>query len=246
MSSSTAVCVGLMAALLAGCGAHRPALSDEGLPRRNVTLEELERLFTERARVESYRALVTLGVQSGSRAVSVRGTVTFTEPRTFVVRAIDPLGRDLFEFSADGEDMRLERPGHPEPVVGVEAIEAGLAPWLGPIALTDVLRVLGASHGVHIDPLDTVALERGDDRYTLYFLVLDDGRARFDRKVLLERTRFLPVSEEWFDAQGSGRVRVRFDRYVRVGDGWRPLSITASSEAGTLQIEFQEIVVASR
>jgi hypothetical protein len=221
-------------------------MSGEALPRRDATLEELERLFAERDRVQSYRALVTLAVENGSRAASVRGTVTFNEPRTFVVRGIDPLGRDLFEFSADGEDMRLARQGHAPPVVGVEAIESGLAPWLGRIALTDVLRVLGASHGVRIDPLDVVALERGEDRYALYFLVLDDGRARFDRKVLLDRTRFLPMSEEWFDAEGSSRIRVRFDRYTRVGDGWRPLSVSASSGAGALHIEFEEIVVASR
>ena len=240
------MCVGLVAVLIAGCGAHRPAVSGEALSRRDATLEELERLFAERDRVQSYRALVTLAVENGSRAASVRGTVTFTEPRTFVVRGMDPLGRELFELSADGEDMKLARPDQVVPVVGTEAIEAGLAPWLGSIALTDVLRVLGASHGVLIDPFDVVALERGEDRYALYFLVLDEGRARLDRKVLLERTRFLPVSEEWFDAQGSGRIRVRFDRYARVGEGWRPLSVTASSAAGTLHIEFEEIVVASR
>ena len=221
-------------------------MSDEALPRRDATLEELERLFAERERVESYRALVTFVVESGSRSASVRGTVTFHEPRTFVVRGIDPLGRDLFEFLADGEDMRLARQGHAQPVVGVEAIESGLAPWLGRIALTDVLRVLGASHGVRIDPLDVMLLERGEDWYALYFLVFDDGRARFDRKVLLERTRFLPMSEEWFDAEGSSRVRVRFDRYVRMGEGWRPLSVTASNGAGTLRIEFEEIIGASR
>lgn len=246
VSSRAAVRVGLVAVFLAGCGAHRPVMSDEALPRRDATLEELERLFTERERVQSYRALVTLSVESGSRSASVRGTVTFTEPRMFVVRGIDPLGRDLFEFSADGEDLKLVGPGHPTPVVGAEAIEAGLAPWLGPVALTDVLRVLGASHGVRVDPFDVVALERGEDRYALYFLMLDNGRARFDRKVLLERAQFLPVSEEWFDAEGSSRVRVRFDRYVRIGDGWRPLSVTASNGAGVLRIEFEEIVIASR
>ncbi|MBI3609054.1 MAG: hypothetical protein HY207_13935 [Nitrospirae bacterium] len=245
-SASAAAWVGLVAVLITGCGAHRPAVSDEALPRRDATLDELERLFAERGRGESYRALVTLAVQSGSRAASVRGTVTFTEPRTFVVRGMDLLGRDLFELSADGEDLKLARPDQAAPVVGAEAIEAGLAPWLGSLSLTDVLRVLGASHGVRIDPFDVVVLERGEDRYVLYFLVLDEGRARLDRKVSLERTRFLPVSEEWFDAQGSGRIRVRFDRYARVGEGWRPLSVTASSGAGTLHIEFQEIVVAAR
>jgi hypothetical protein len=237
------VLLGLGSLVIAGCGAHRPAMSDESLPRRVATLEELERLFAARPRIESYRALVTLAVEHGSRATSVNGTIAFAPPRTFVVRGLDPLGREVFALSAEGEDLRLDRSDGP-PLVGGEAIEAGLAPWLGPLQLTDLLRVLGASHGVVIDPLDQVALERGEDRYALYFLVLHDGGARLERRVLLERTRFLPVSEEWFDAEGSSRVRVRFDRYAEVAGVWRPLEVAASSEAGALRIEYREIVAA--
>jgi len=229
---------GVGALLIVGCGAHRPALVEDSAPRREATLSELERLLADRASVGSYRALVTLAVESADGSASVRGTVAFTAPKTFVVRGLDPLGRDLFALTAEGEDVRLEGDG--------PAIDAGLARWLGTVRVADVLRVLGASHGVVVDPLDVVALERGEDRYALYFLVVDGGRARFERKVLLERTRFLPVSEEWFDAKGSGRFRVRFDRYAEVAGVWRPLSVTASSGAGTLRVEYQEIIPASR
>lgn len=235
---------GVGALLIVGCGAHRPALVEDSAPRREATLPELERLLADRASVGSYRALVTLAVESADGSASVRGTVAFTAPKTFVVRGLDPLGRDLFALTAEGEDVRLEGDG--PAIVGAEAIDAGLARWLGTVRVADVLRVLGASHGVVVDPLDVVALERGEDRYALYFLVVDGGRARFERKVLLERTRFLPVSEEWFDAKGSGRFRVRFDRYAEVAGAWRPLSVTASSGAGTLRVEYQEIIPASR
>ena len=234
---------GVGALLIVGCGAHRPALVEDSAPRREATLPELERLLADRASVGSYRALVTLAVESADGSASVRGTVAFTAPKTFVVRGLDPLGRDLFALTAEGEDVRLEGDG--PAIVGAEAIDAGLARWLGTVRVADVLRVLGASHGVVVDPLDVVALERGEDRYALYFLVVDGGRARFERKVLLERTRFLPVSEEWFDAKGSGRFRVRFDRYAEVAGAWRPLSVTASNGAGTLRVEYQEIIPAS-
>jgi hypothetical protein len=94
---------------------------------------------------------------------------------------------------------------------------------------------------VAVDPLQLVALERGPDRYTLYVLVLDGGRARLERKILLERTRFLPVSEEWFDADGSPRMRVEFDRYREIGGRWRPFLVSALSESGSLRIEFREM-----
>ena len=107
--------------------------------------------------------------------------------------------------------------------------------------MTDVLLVLGASHGVALDPLEVVALERGDERYTLYVLVVDGGRARLERKIQLERTRFLPVSEEWFDSEGSPRMRVEFDRYREVRGTWRPFLVSALSKSGSLRIEFHEL-----
>jgi hypothetical protein len=123
----------------------------------------------------------------------------------------------------------------------MEMIESELAPWIGPIRVADVLRVLGASHGVALDPLELVALERGDDRYTVYVLLPDGSRARLERKILFERTRFLPVSEEWFDVEGSQRMRVEFDRYREVRGRWRPFVVSAAGESGALRIVFHEM-----
>jgi hypothetical protein len=233
--------VSLSAALIAGCAAHRPAVEVEALPKREATLPELERLLAERAEVEAYRALVTFEVSRGGRSGSVKGTVRYEPPKTFEVRGLDPLGGDLFVLNAEGEHVTLRRDDAAPVLVGAETIDSGLAPWAGSIRVTDVLLVLGASHGVALDPFEVVALERGEDRYTLYVLVVDGGRARLDRKILLERTRFLPVSEEWFDADGSRRMRVEFDRYREVRGTWRPFLVTASSDAGLLRIEFHEL-----
>ncbi len=237
-SPGLVACLG--AALLAGCAAHRHAVEAEGLPKRDATLTELHRLLAERAEVEAYRALVTFEVSRGGRSGRLKGTVRYTPPRTFEVRGLDPLGGDLFVLNAEGEHVTLQRDAAPA-LVGADTIENGLAPWVGAIRVTDVLRVLGASHGVVLDPLEMAALERGEDRYTLYVLVPDGGQVRLERKILFERTRFLPVSEEWFDAEGSRRMRVEFDQYREVRDRWRPFLVSASSEAGVLRIEFHEM-----
>jgi hypothetical protein len=166
--------------------------------------------------------------------------VRYTPPKTYEVRGLDPLGRDLFVLTAEGEHVRLERGGDAPLLVGVDTIEGGLAPWIGPVRVTDVLSVLGASQGVALDPLETVALERGEERYTLYVLLSADGRARLERKIELERTRFLPVSEEWFDPEGDPRLRISFDRYEEVRGVWRPHVVSAVSDSGALRIEFHE------
>lgn len=232
--------VGMWVGILAGCGAHRGAVA-ESLPRREAAWPELERVLAEHATVDAYRALVTVDVEHDRRKGSVRGLISFTPPRTFVVQGLDPLGRTLFTLSAVGEDVRLERPGEGPALVGAESIEAGLAPWMGSLRVADLLRLLGASHGVVIDPLDLVALERGEDRYTLYFLLMDGGRPRLDRKVFLERTRFLPTREEWFDRHGSPRARISLDRYEQVAGRWRPFMVTASRLADTLRIRVHEL-----
>jgi hypothetical protein len=231
----------LSGTMLAGCAAHRHVVGTDALPKRDATLTEIQQLLAERAEVGAYRALVTFEVSRGGRSGSIKGTVRYTPPRTFEVHGLDPLGGDLFVLNAEGEHVTLRRDDAAPTLVGTEMIENGLAPWIGSLRVMDVLRVLGASHGVALDPLEMVALERGEDRYTLYVLVPDGGQARLERKILFERTRFLPVSEEWFDAEGSRRMRVEFDQYRDVRDRWRPFLVSALSDVGALRVQFHEI-----
>lgn len=230
----------LTAALLAGCAGHRSTVATDTLPKREATPAEFQRLLAERAEVGPYRALVTFNVSQGGRSGRVRGTVRYAPPRTFEVHGLDPLGRDLFVLNAEGEHVTLRRDAAAPVLVGSEVIESELAPLVGPLRVTDVLRVLGASHGVALDPLQPTALERGDDRYTLYVLVTDGGQTRLERKIAFERTRFLPVGEEWFDADGSPRMRLQFDHYREVGGAWRPFLVSAEGESGVLRVEFHE------
>jgi len=230
----------LLTVLIAGCAAHRSAVEADALPKRDVTLAELERILAERAEVGAYRALVTFEASRGGRSGSVKGTVRYAPPKTLEVHGLDFLGRDLFVLTAEGEHVTLRRDDGTS-LVGAELMESGLAPWVGTIRVTDVLLAVGAIHGVSVDPLEVVALERGDEWYTLYVLVVDGGRARLERKILFERTRFLPVSQEWFDGDGSRRMRVEFDRYREVRGTWRPFLVSASSEFGSLRIEVHEL-----
>jgi len=227
---------------MVGCGIHHVASSEPSLPPQTATLEELTRVLNERGHVGSYRALVTVAAENAKGSATVRGTVTFTAPRSFVVRGLDPLGRDLFVFSAQGEDMQLVLANQPTPLVGEDAVDAGLARWFGSFRIDDLLEVLASSHGMVIDPLETVALERGDDRYTLYVLDVSGGQARIQRKVFVERTRLFPVGEDWFDAAGDRRVHVEFGPYAEWGGVWRPTSVTASNQGGIVRIHFDEVV----
>jgi hypothetical protein len=230
----------IVAALLVGCAGHRHAAQPDALPKREATPAEFRQLLAERPEVGPYRALVTFDVSRGGRSGRVKGTVRYTPPRTFEVRGLDPLGGDLFVLNAEGEHVTLRRDDQ-SVLVGTETIEHELAPWMGSLRVTDVLRVLGASHGVALDPLQPAALERGDDRYILYVLVLDGDNTRLERKIAFERTRFLPVREEWFDPNGSSQTRVEFDQYREVGGAWRPYFVSAAGEAGTLRIEYHEL-----
>ncbi|MFZ5876197.1 MAG: hypothetical protein ACOYXU_07280 [Nitrospirota bacterium] len=227
--------------LIAGCAAHRHAAERDALPKRDATLEELQQLLAERGGGGGYRALVTFEVSRGNRSGSVKGTVRFTPPRTLDIRGLDPLGRDLFALRAEGESVTLLRADGAPALESTDAIESALGPWMGSLRVSDVLRVTGSGQGPFVDPLDLLALERGEDVYTLYVLMLDDGRARLDRKIRFERTRFLPVSEEWFDPNGSSRLRVEFDRYREVAGRWRPFLVSATNGAGSLRIAFHEI-----
>ncbi len=228
-------------AMLGGCAAHRHAVEREALPKRDATLADLERILAARAGSNGYRALVTFEVSRGNRSGSVKGTVRFTPPRTLDIRGLDPLGRDLFALRAEGESISLQRADGMPTLDSAEAIDSELAPWIGSLRVADVLRVAGSAQGPFVDPLDLLALERGEDFYTLYVLMLDDGRARLDRKIRFERTRFLPVSEEWFDQNGSSRLRVEFDRYREVAGQWRPFLVSATNGAGSLRIAYHEI-----
>lgn len=241
MTSRWLLAAALGLALLSGCASHRHAVETQSLPKREATLAELERMLAERSQVGGYRALVTFEVSRGGRAGSVKGTVRFAPPRTYEVRGLDPLGRDVFALNAEGEHITLRRADGVPALNGSDAIDAELAPWIGSLRVADVLRVVGAGQGPSVDPLDLLALERGEDYYTLYVLVLDDGRARLDRKIRFERTRFLAVSEEWFDVNGSPRLRVEFDRYREVSGQWRPFLVSATNGAGTLKIDFHEV-----
>ncbi len=227
--------------LIGGCAAHRHGVEHEALPKREATLDELERILADRARGNGYRALVTFEVSRGTRSGSVKGTVRFTPPRTLDIRGLDPLGRDLFALRAEGESITLHRADGVPTLESVEAIESELAPWIGSLRVADVLRVAGSGQGPFVDSLDLLALERGEDYYTLYVLMMDDGRARLERKIRFERTRFLPVSEEWFDQHGSSRLRVEFDRYREVAGQWRPFLVSATNGAGALRIAYHEI-----
>jgi hypothetical protein len=235
------VAMAFWVALASGCASQRHVVATESLPKRDATLAELERILAERAPVGGYRALVTFEASRGGRSGSVKGTVRFVPPHTYEVRGLDPLGRDVFALDAEGEHVTLRRANGAQSLNGAEAIDSELAPWIGSLRVADVLRVVGAGQGPSVDPLDLLALERGDDYYTLYVLVLDDGRARLDRKIRFERTRFLPVSEEWFDMNGSQRLRVDFDRYREVSGQWRPFRVTATSGAGALRIDYHEV-----
>lgn len=227
---------------LVGCGVHRVASPGPSPPLRTATLEEVTRILNERGHVGSYRALVTVAAESGAGSATVRGTVTFTAPRSFVVRGLDPLGRDLFVFSSQGEDMQLILANQSTPLVGEDEIDAGLARWFGPFRVGDLIELLASSHGMVIDPLETVALERGDDRYTLFVLAVSEGHARIQRKVFVERTQFFPVGEDWFDDVGDRRVHVEFGPYAQWDGVWRPTSVSASSQGGTVRIRFEEVV----
>ncbi|MFZ5864165.1 MAG: hypothetical protein ACOYXR_15185 [Nitrospirota bacterium] len=228
-------------ALIAGCAAHRHAGESDALPKREATLAEIERILADRARSTGYRALVTFEVSHGNRSGSVSGTVRFTPPRTLDIRGLDPLGRDVFALRAEGESVTLQRADGAPALASAEEIETALGPWMGSLRVADVLRVAGSGQGPFVDPLDLLALERGDDVYTVYVLMMDDGRARLERKIRLERTRFLPVSEEWFDQDGSSRLRVEFGRYREADGRWRPFLVSATNGAGSLRIAFHEI-----
>jgi hypothetical protein len=229
--------------LISGCAAHRHAAEREVLPKRDATLAELQQILAERARGGGYRALVTFEVSRGNRSGKVKGTVRFTPPRTLDIRGLDPLGRDLFALRAEGESITLQRGDGAPTLQSVEAIESALGPWMGSLHVADVLRVAGAGQGPFVDPLGLLALERGEDVYTVYVLVMDDDRALLERKIRLERTRFLPVSEEWFDQNGSSRLRVEFDQYREVAGQWRPFLVRATNGIGSLRIAVHEIAV---
>lgn len=208
--------------LLGGCltspGRRREVVARQRMPLREVTIEELLLLYESRAHaIKTLEVLLTVRMEVSSVIHSFKGVLRFEEPRRVRLQGFDLLGRTVLDFLSVGEDFHLSLPQEGKVLSG-EVQEF----------FPDLMMVLlGPFGGLILDPAEVAALEKREEEYLLYVLLIDGARARIHRRLWIERRGFLVTKEELFDSSGSIRSVIRYEDFRLMGGDLRPFKIEA-------------------
>lgn len=220
---------------------------DGGREKKDASIDELLRLLDSRyEEIDTIKALINIEVDSNPPVPlrSIDGEIIYARPRDLRIRGFEPIfPRPIFDFIARGEDFQLRSgkdgrifEGNVNELLSTSSIE-------GPIKFIDLLDVMGAVGAPYIDPSLITVLEKTDDYFILYVIVMHGGKGKLDKKIWIDRIYSQVRKEEIFDLSGSKRMIISFDDYRSIGGIDRPYSISAEREGLKINLRFREIKI---
>lgn len=239
-----------MLVIASGCASARKIegsvnAGNGGGEKKDASIEELLRLLDLRyEEINTIKALVSIEVDSIPPVPlrSFDGEVVYSKPRDLRIRGFGPVFlRPIFDFVARGEDFQFQTlndgkifEGNLNELLSTGSIE-------GPIKFADLLDVLGAVGTPFIDPSLVTALEKTDEFYIIYVIVMHGGKGKLDKKIWIDRVDHQVKKEEVFDLSGLRRMVLSFGDYRPTGGIIRPYKISAEREGLKINLRFREI-----
>lgn len=235
-----------------GCASAKPIEgvvkpADRGREKKDATIDDLLRLLDSRYdEIDAIKALINIEVDSIPPVAlkSFDGELTYGRPRNLRIRGFDPLfPRPIFDFIARGEDFQFRSgkngrilEGNINEFISTSSIE-------GPIKFTDLLDVIGAVGTPFIDPSLVTVLEKNDEFFILYTIVMHGERGKLEKKIWIDRIDSQIRKEEIFDITGSKRMIISFDDYRSIEGIIRPYLISAEREGLKINLRIREIKI---
>lgn len=218
-----------------------------GGEKKDASIEELLRILDSRyEEISTIKALVSIEVDSIPPVPlrSFDGEVIYSKPRDIRIRGFGPVfPRPIFDFIAKGEDFQFQAlndgkifEGNLNELLSTGSIE-------GPIKFSDLLDVLGAVGTPFIDPSLVTALEKTDEYFIIYVIVMHGGKGKLDKKIWIDRVDLQVKKEEVFDLSGLRRMVLSFGDYRPTGEIMRPYKISAEREGLKIILRFREIMM---
>ncbi|TAK02490.1 MAG: hypothetical protein EPO39_13325 [Candidatus Manganitrophaceae bacterium] len=227
--------------LLSACakGELRPA---EEAVKKDASLEELLTLYQlRREEWNGFKGLLEITADSKRQ-----GRHTFQASWVFQngetrIRGFNLLGGTLFELRLAGPRVTLHLPSERRTIEATrdefeEQIQEVVP--IGSPALIDWV-----NRGAIPDPSPPLlpALEKGEERFTLYLLRALPGKAVLQEKISMERTAFRVEQVEMFDFSGERRAFLRFADYRKVGKQDFPFEVRGESQGEKVTLRFKEV-----
>lgn len=241
-----------MLVIALGCASARPIESvvkpvDGGREKKDATIDDLLRLLDSRyEEINAIKALINIDIDSNPPVAlkSFEGELIYARPRNLRIRGFDPLfPRPIFDFIARGEDFQFRSgkngrilEGNINEFISTSSIE-------GPIKFTDLLDVVGAVSSPFIDQSLITVLEKNDEFFILYTIVMHGERGKLDKKLWIDRVERQIRREEIFDISGSKRMIISFDDYRSIEGVDRPYRISAEREGLKINLHIREIKI---
>lgn len=220
---------------------------DSGREKKDASIDELLKLLESKYQeIDTIKALVNIQIDSNPPIPlkSLEGELIYARPSDLRIKGFDPFfPRPIFDFIARGEDFQFRSgkdgrilEGNINELLSTSIIE-------GPIKFTDLLDVMGAVGTPFIDPSLITVLEKNDDYFILYIIVMHGGKGKLDKKIWIDRVDRQVKKEEIFDLSGSKRMIISFDDYRSIEGVDRPYSISAERDSIKISLRFREIKI---
>lgn len=227
--------------LLSGCVKKEIRPTGEAL-KKDASLEELLSLYQlRRQEWNGFKGLVEVTADSKRQGRhTLQASWVFQGGQTRI-RGFNLLGGTLFELRLSGPMVTLHLPSEHRTIEATrdefeEQIQTAVP--IGSPALIDWVNGGGTPDPT---PPALPALEKGEERFTLYLLRVLPGKAVLQEKIWIERTAFRVERVEIFDVSGKRRAALTFGDYRKVGKTDFPFEVRGESAGEKVTLHFKEV-----
>ncbi len=226
--------------LSAGCTKQiRPT---QTIVKKDASLENLLNLYQNRLEPGiGIKAVMEVKTQHPRQGGHTFLASWHSRQDTIKIRGFNLFGGTLFELQIKDPTFLLTLPSENKrleaPLNELDQVAGGKIPF-GSLELLEWVK----RGGVPVVPPSTLpALEKGDDFFILYLFTVEQGRARLEEKIWIERTRFWTKKVELFDHTGRQRGVILLDDHRRVGKRHFPFSVRGNTGGETVSLDFREV-----
>ncbi|HIE65678.1 MAG: hypothetical protein ABGX83_01650 [Nitrospira sp.] len=232
----------ILVLLFLSYGCTKQVRSTPTTVKKDTSLEGLLKLYQNRMKAGfGIKALMKVKTQRPHQGGHSFLASWHSEKDTTLVRGFNLFGGTLFELHLQNSTFFLRIPSENR---RLEAPLDELDQMAGreiPFASLELLEWVKRGGVPHVAESVIPALEKGDDLFILYLFTVEQGRARLQEKVWIERSAFWAKKVELFDRTGLRRGVILLDDYRQVGGHHFPFSIRGETGGETVSLNFREV-----